>query len=61
MATSGSFSTSKYTQSSGRAWSWEFKWNVSSWSGNTATVKWTITTRCSSGTSRINMDWLLGY
>jgi len=50
MATSGSFSTNQVAATT-RVWYWDFSWSVSSWSGNTATVSWSATARCTSGTS----------
>lgn len=57
MASSGSFNTNTVAVTSSRHWYFEFKWNIKSWSGNTATVSWTVTARCQEGTSRINMGW----
>lgn len=45
MATSGSFSTSKVKPAGGNTWWWDFYWYISNWSGNTATVNWSLTTR----------------
>lgn len=58
MASSGSFSTSHCTPSS-RTWYWDFSWWVSSWNGNTATISWSCTARCTSGTS--GSTWIANY
>lgn len=58
MASSGSFSTSHCTPSSS-TWYWDFSWWVSSWSGNTATISWSCTARCTSGTS--GSKWISNY
>lgn len=58
MASSGSFSTNYCTPSS-RTWYWDFSWWVSSWSGNTATISWSCTARCTSGTS--GTTWIGNY
>lgn len=50
MATSGSFSTNYCTPVS-KTWYWDLSWWVDSWSGNTATIKYEVYSRCTSGTS----------
>lgn len=50
MATSDSFSTNYCTPVS-KTWYWDLSWWVSRWSGNTATIKYEVYSRCTSGTS----------
>lgn len=58
MATNGSFSSSKVTATS-KVWYWDFSWWVSSWSKNTATIKWECYSRCTTGTS--GSQWVANY
>lgn len=58
MASSGSFSTSQVSPST-RVWYFDFYWNVTSWSGNTATISWSCYARCTSGTS--GSTWIANY
>ena len=45
MATSGSFSTSNVKPVSA-TWHWDLSWWVTSWNGNTATIKYEVYSRC---------------
>ena len=50
MATSGSYSTSHIAATS-RKWYWDVSWWISSWSGNTATIRYEVYDRAETGTS----------